>query len=791
MKKLYISLIFGALTFASIAQLQTNGGMSATQLVQNVLLGSGVQVSNVQYHGASQAIGTFDATNASIGIDEGIIMTTGKIGPGVEGPYGPNNSPNAGIDNNKSGYAQLSNLVGTSTYNAAVLEFDFIPLSDSVKFKYVFASEEYPEYVGTEFNDVFAFFISGPGIPGGSKNMAIIPNTNYPVTINNVNDHTYQTYYQDNGDGSNSPYYSNPYYVQYDGFTKPLQAVSKVECGETYHLIIAIADVSDAIYDSGIFLEKNSLESIQPVSVDYTLTSDPTGDGATMAQGCTSAIVTITRSGPKVSEPLTIPINILGDAVQGVDYSSIPSSVHFNAGQSTLTFTIDALNNMTLSQIVNLILEFEIEDPCGNDDFQTIELFIQPTEPVGVTLDDQTMFCPGDDVELIPEPTGGGGSYTYQWSTGETTPTITVSPSSTQTYSVSVTDDCLNETVTASAEVTVPVFDPLTLNMSPDIVEQCPYVPYILSVEAMGGSGVYTYTWRNPNGQVISTTNTVEVAAPKTSTYTVEVTDQCGETTTGEVTVTILSPPLLLDISPRQITCPGDSVQISVTATGGFGNYYYYWPHSGETTPTVWVTPDSTTRYSVIVKDDCQTFQVSAQTVVEVKRPDANFRPITYPMYIGLPITFQNLTENGNSYEWDLGDGSTSTMTHPNETYSDTGTYDVTLIAMDQYGCLDTITKTIRILDEFYLYIPNSFTPDRNRHNDVFRVSTIGVVEFHIQIFNRWGELVYTSDDKNFEWDGTYEGEPVPDATYVWKIQYRSIFDDELQLKMGHINVLK
>ncbi len=790
--KLILSILTFLLSSFAWTQLVTNGGQTPTQLVQNVLLGTGVDVFNISYSGATSAIGTFNATNASIGIDEGIIMTTGTIHQGPDGPHGPNNKPNAGMDNNASGYGQLTNLVGTNTYNATLLEFDFIPYSDTVRFKYVFASEEYPEFVGSQFNDVFAFFITGPGIPGGTQNMAIIPGTNQPVAINNVNATNNSVYFQANGDGSQAPQNTNPFYVQYDGYTVPLEAVSKVQCGETYHLIIAIADVGDAIYDSGIFLEKNSLNSVQPVQVSYTLSSNPYGDGKTMAQGCTSADVTITRSGPMVNQALTIPISLSGSAIEGVDYSNVPNSVSFSPGQTTITFTINALNNTALTGIANLILQFQIDDPCGNSEFQSIELFIKPVEPVQVTVNSESILCPGEDVELVAQAQGGGGGYTYLWNTGQTTQSIFVNPLTTQSYTVSVTDDCLNETATATAIVDVPEYDPLEISATDDIVEQCPFVPNDLIAEAVGGAGNYTYQWFNPNMNLIGNSAGINVAAPYTSIYTVVVTDQCGSSDTTTVTITILSPPLLLEITPGQQICPGDSVQLNVNASGGFGNYYYNWTHSNETVPTVWVNPTETTQYKVIVKDDCQTFQVSAKTTVTVVKPDVDFDAITDPKFIGLPITFQNLTNNGSTYFWDLGNGVTSTMVHPNNTYYYPGTYDVTLIGTDKNGCVDSITKPITILDEVYLYIPNSFTPGGdNRYNNYFRVSAIGIVELNIQIYNRWGELLYTADDVNFSWDGRYGNDYVRDGSYIWIIEYKSVHDNEVVKINGHINVIK
>lgn len=778
-------------------QLSTNGGMSPNQLVQNVLVGQGVTVSNVSYSGANGAIGSFQAPNTSLGIDEGIILTTGTINPGADGPYGPNDKPNAGLDNGAGGFGPLTNLVGTNTFNASILEFDFVPKSDSVKFEYVFASEEYPEWVGDQFNDVFAFFISGPGIPGGTKNMALIPGTTQPVAINNVNNGPTNNgpcqncpYYVNNGNGNNAPYSNDPYYIQYDGFTVPLEASSAVECGETYHLIIAIADVGDAIYDSGIFLSANSLSSEQPVNVDYTMSNDPYGDGQTMAQGCTSTTVTVTRSGDETNLPLTIPINISGSAVQGTDYSNIPSEINFGPNQTEVTFTFDALNNPGLTGTANILLEFEIQDPCGEDNFEVIELFINPVDDVDVEIESSDILCPGDEIELIATASGGGGGYDYLWSTGETGTSIFVNPESTEVFSVEVTDNCLEQTAVDQATVEVPVYDELQINATEDIEEDCPYVPFDLSVEALGGAGNYTYEWTTASGNVISNAAVVNVVPSTTTTYYVSVTDQCGAFISDSVTITVLSPPLTLDITAPQEICPGDSVEITVTPSGGFGDYYYFWPHSEETTATIMVSPDETTVYEVVVKDDCQTFQVVAETEVVVVSPDADFQAVTDPPFIDLPITFQNLTNNGNIYEWFFGDGNTSSSVHPNNTFSTPGTYPVTLIATDLKGCTDTITKQVIIEDEYYIYIPNSFTPDGDRFNNNFEASTVNIESLTIQIFNRWGELVFASDEVDFSWDGSYNGQTVRDGTYVWKLSYvtRSGIEEKLN---GHVTALR
>lgn len=182
-------------------------------------------------------------------------MTTGDIYGNSSGPIGPNNLSYSGMDNGFGGSSLLTGISGFTTYNAATLEFDFVPSVDSLKLKYVFGSEEYPEFAppnNTSFNDVFGIFISGPGI-SGIQNIAKLPNGT-TVSINNVNSITNTSYFVFNGDGNTSPYNSSVQYIQYDGFTKPLMAQEALQIGQTYHLQIAIADVGDGIYDSGIFI---------------------------------------------------------------------------------------------------------------------------------------------------------------------------------------------------------------------------------------------------------------------------------------------------------------------------------------------------------------------------------------------------------------------------------------------------------------------------------------------------------------------------------------------------------
>jgi len=783
----FILIVLGPLELFS--QLTTSTAQGPAALVQNILLGPGVTVSNIQYNGANTAIGSFTAPNTNLGIASGIVMTTGTVLNNGNGPHGPNNQASSGFDNKTPGLSLLSNLVGgTTTYNASILEFDFVPYSDTVRFKYVFGSEEYPEFVGSTFNDVFAFFISGPGI-AGQQNIAKLAN-GQAVTINNVNSGSNNLFYVDNGDGSTPPYDSSPQYIQYDGFTKVLEAVSKVECGETYHLIITLADAGDSMYDSGIFLEANSLSSEGDFNVTSSISYQAYGDSKTLAEGCVSGSVTFERSGNNLPA-LTIPITISGTATNGVDYTTIPSSISFNQNQTSVTLNFDAINDGNQEPDETILLSFVTKDACNNDVIINVDFIIKDPEPIQVTVESGGVLCPGDDLEVIASITGGVGPFSYLWNTNETTSSIFVTPSTTSVYTVNVYDNCLQTNTTASGTVNVPVYQPISLNTSGDITETCPYVPHTLEVFPNGGAGNYTFQWEsNTQSDIIGNSSSLDVLPSTTTNFKIKVTDQCGIADSTNILYTVTSPPMQITISNDTLICPGDSALVSVSASGGVPDYVFLWNETRDTTMNVWVKPDSTSVYTVSASDSCQTFSLHGQVTISVTKPIPDFKIVSTVVFDGLPITFQNLTQGGETYQWDLGNGETSQLTNPTTIYNTHGYFDVNLIAIDSIGCKDTLVKTIFIEEAYYLYVPNTFTPNENRVNNLFQASTEGIKDLSIEIFNRWGEEIFSSNEPDFEWDGTFNGNNCKTGTYIYKIKYLTNSGRDFEVN-GHINLIR
>jgi len=387
-----LSLLFGGSAFA---QVTTTGGQTAQQLAE-ILAGPNITVTNASLTGAGVASGSFANGNSSIGFDSGVILASGNIN---EAP-GPNGSANTGADLGTSGTAQMDGLAGVGTQDAITLEFDFEVQSSFIQFNYVFASEEYPEYAppnSSAYNDVFAFFISGPGITG-EENIALVPATTNPVTINNINAITNQQYYVDNAGGAD---------VEYDAYTTILEATrgNLTEC-QTYHLKLVIADAGDGVYSSAVFLQENSL--VQGL-VDVQTQTVNANDIA--LEGCIPASFTFSFDDISNQDRI-ITYYVGGTAVNGVDYQFIDSSLTIVAGDTSATIYIDAFSDGLPEGQESVYIIYQ---PAACAAWDTAFLFIDDAQPIEFTLDGFNLDCFDDNSgEIQVNATGGFPPYTYE-----------------------------------------------------------------------------------------------------------------------------------------------------------------------------------------------------------------------------------------------------------------------------------------------------------------------------------------------------------------------------------------
>jgi hypothetical protein len=259
-------MIFSTASPAFAGPFVVETGVSASEMASFLIQGSsGISLvaGSAKYNGvvdgSSASAGKFSGGTDIIPFDAGILLTTSPDANIVKGPNN-NGSAGGGVGSTGDGDADLSNLVGATTNDAAVLEFDFIATGNSISFQYVFGSEEYDDYVGSSFNDVFAFFLNG-------ANIAVLPGTTTAVAINNINCGTNASYYRANNEFGGGDFPScqgalPDLNTQYDGLVGVsihLFAQGAVTPGATNHLKLAIADTTDSILDSGVFLKAGSL----------------------------------------------------------------------------------------------------------------------------------------------------------------------------------------------------------------------------------------------------------------------------------------------------------------------------------------------------------------------------------------------------------------------------------------------------------------------------------------------------------------------------------------------------
>ncbi|QQS27780.1 MAG: choice-of-anchor L domain-containing protein [Sphingobacteriales bacterium] len=658
---------------------QTGGNNSnASWLVQNVFLTGCSQVSGVTFTGNNQAIGHF-INGASIGIPEGIIIASGA----ATNAQGPNNSTGVTSAFGTPGDANLTALTASTpcgspapTFDAAFIQFSFVPLTNSVQFQYVFASDEYPEYVCSSFNDVFGFFISGPGVP--LQNIALVPGTSTYVGINTVNPTNNSAFYNANPAGS--------IITQYDGYTDVMTAVATglTPC-QTYTIKLAVADAGDSILDSAVFLAANSFNAGNAVSVTSFVPSSGTQDAY---EGCQDGYFEFVRGDvTDLSQPIVLQISVTGTATPGADYQTLPITVTIPAGQISYQLPVIAYADLLPEGFESIIVQInELQCNCTFPPPAQLNIYDSP-EPFNAFISDPPTICPGENALIAVIASGSTFTpYTYVWSNGQNGPAVTVTPPVSTSYSVTVTDAC-GRTTTATIQVNVSNAPPnAAINPAGPFCSNAS--PVTLTAVSAGG------TWSGPGVNPV-TGEFDPVAAfgtgpgPYTITYTVS--NSCGSSTQN-TTITV-NPVAVPSINPVTPVCQGAVATTTLTSnvpggtwsgpgilggTNTSGQFSYALAASLGASP-----------YTVTYTTPAPCGSSTTTTISVLAQATAGISPAS-TICNGQSATIT--ATGGGTYQWSSGLGTNATITISPTTNT---TYTVTVTNTD--GCTATANTTVTV----------------------------------------------------------------------------------------------
>ena len=557
----------------------------AERLVRDVFAsGQCETITNIRRIGSNpDGLGFFSGPGSIVGFDRGIILSTGMV---TDAP-GPNSDTDLGSELMGDVSDPDLDLASTgNVYDAVGIEFDFVPLQPVVTFRYVFASEEYCEFVGAPFNDIFGFFISGPGINGpfsdGAINLATVPGTNQAVSINNVNFGANQEYYLDNeypsvrlaagcgGDDQPGPRFAD---IEYDGQTVILTATIELQICSTYHIRLVVGDVQDSDLDSAVFLEAGSFDLGGSVTLEPEDDSGPT----VVYEGCEPTAFRVQRgpdSNPEREQTIAYRIGNNSTAQEGLDFTAGTGSVTIPAGAEFATIPLVAFADGVDEGPENVWLYLDIPCACYTD---SIELFIDEPDPLEVGLA-EAFYCPDETATLRPDVSGGAPPYRYQWSFGSTDSVPVLTPPLPPAIQLTVTDAC-GQMVSRS----IATFSsaPPSLSVPPQELTACRNEEQAIVLD-LGGAAPITVFYSLNNGPEESwnfaAAGRVSVPIDRGGNYRIlRVEDQACQVVVDEQLRADFYQP---SINPRLTnpSCAGEADgMISVTHLPTVGPYTYEW----------------------------------------------------------------------------------------------------------------------------------------------------------------------------------------------------------------------
>ncbi len=523
----------------------------------------------------------------------------------------------------------------------------------------------------------------------------------------------------------------------------------------------------------------------------------------TDGNGCAAnaSITVIDQPGPTVASMTFTPPTCFGDT----DGTATITSA---GGTGTIGVLWTDPAAQTTNVAVNLIAGnycATLTDANGCTATQCINV-TQPNILTGVADLDQTI-CYGDSAQVFASGAGGTAPYSITWTTAGMTGAgpIVVTPTITTTYCMFVTDNkgCISATDCA----TITVNPQLAITAGPDQTI-CDGQTANITANASGGNGgPYTFTWVDGAGTTVpglttgSSTNAA-VTPSTTTTYYVTVSDGCtNPNATDSVIINVNPLPTLFVNVVDPDGCTPYVAQFILNTDIGT-NFLYDFDCDG-TVDLTDISSSATHAYNTPgTYDVCVTAISAAGCSTTVTKPNfVQAYPVPVADFIYDPhittiytpeITMNEIATGEILYQWYFGDGTTSTLPTPQHTYADTGTYTISLTVTNAYGCKDSISYPVIIQEQFGLYVPNTFTPDGDGVNDIFKVEGIGldVTHFTLYVFDRWGELIFEAYTPSDGWDGTHKNAQSKSDVYVWKVKARDFKGIDHDY-VGHVTLLR
>lgn len=744
MKNILKLLIF-FISSSVFAQVPTvDFSFTPTQLVQDVLAGPGVQISNVKFNDnanyTGKQIAKFNYAGNQIAFGSGIVMGSGYVATNNTGTsggiIGPNNTAEGtfpaasfwtGVSipaaENIRSDAQLQqyDYNNNGIENVGRLEFDFIPTGNKVKFEFIFGSEEYNAYVCSDFYDLFGFFVTGPNPAGGNytnRNFAIVPGTTLPISINTINNGSVGAEGSSSdcvtGGMSNSQYYAGApgAHFQMNGATKAMEIEFNVICGETYHFKFAIADASDELLDSWVFLKAGSFSS-DAAQVTVASVSGSTS----IVEGCSTAEFLFTRPADAADTALTIRYEISGSAIEGQDFDPLVNPITFAPGQDSLYLSFVPIQDGIAEGLDSVIIRVFLVNECGDTIVSQGIVYIIDEPNIEIAETDPTVFCSNDLIPISAVASGGQAPYTYTWNNGAT------------------------------------------------------------------GSNINVATSLNGPFE-----------------YYVTATDICGYSKTDTVTIT-LNQTLRIDtlISLPTTACLNTGT-VSAVISGISGTPTYSWNATSFTGPQISNTTIGTNvgagwHYFTVTDNICT--EKDSVFVDPINPPTAVINPDKTSGCNPTKFTLDNNSLHSSTYLWNTGNGyyTVNSLAAQEVTLSSTST--IYLIATDG-TCSDTTSVTLTIVncgctdpialnydanavledgscqyEDPVIELPNVFSPNGDNVNDEYTFKKLHLVSIQYWIFNRWGNLMFETNQLDKYWNGKSNGKDASEGVYF--IKYRAV----------------